>query len=166
MDIAEHPIFDEVLKAYADCGPVDEQFERGEGDTSLSDEARFEALVDEAMTHRNLSFRASQAVDPKTAQAIMEKACPGYNAFRPKFLGLLPDDCQVTLAREGSVCIYVRPGKSKIPTRSKLKADEYSVLKEDTFAIGYHKGDPSRAGCDHGSTDYGGYKGEIRIWWD
>ena len=70
-----------------------------------------------------MMFRASAAVSPKMAQAIMEKACPEYNAFEPGFLGTFPDDCKITLAREYGVCVYVQPGKKKLPPGNKLWAD-------------------------------------------
>lgn len=110
---------------------------------------------------RNLHFRASQGCSPEMAEAIMEEVCPEYNLFKARFLGLLPSDCTVTLAREGSVCIYVRKGETKIPTRSKLKADEYNVLSEDTFGKDHYA-----AANNSDKSDYGGYKGELRIWWD
>ena len=162
MNIEDHPIYAEVAKAYADCGPVEERFERGEGDISLSDNERFEALVDETMEIRNLGFRASQAVDPATAQAIMEKIVPSYNEFKPNLLGLLPDDCKVVIAREGSVCIYVQRGDKKIPSRSKLKASEYDLLNETVYNTREHY----KGGTRHRPTPYGGFQGELRIWWD
>lgn len=134
-------VYDEVLTAYADANNL--------GNPGP----------------RNLKFRASQPVTPAEAQAIMETACPGYNLFTPSLLGLLPDDCMVTLAREGSVCIYVRKGRKKLPTARKLKADEYGIIREDTYAIGYYSANQHKEqGCK--STDYGGFKGEVRIWWD
>jgi hypothetical protein len=114
------------------------------------------------MEVRNLGFRASKAVSPKTAAAIMEKLVDNYNGFSWKYLLKLPDDCKVVLAREGSVCIYVQPGKTKLPTRSKMNASEYDKLDKDEYAAddihkGLYRGRP---------TPYGGYKGEVRIWWD
>lgn len=86
---------------------------------------------------RNLSFLASEAVDPKTAAEIMTKACPdGYNNFEAELLTLFPDDAKIWIAREGSVCIYVESA-SKLPTRKQLQADEYDVKN-----------------------------GRLRIWWD
>lgn len=161
--IENHAIFAEVAKAYDDCGPLDERFRRGEGDQTLSDDERFSALADVAMENRNLGFRASKAVSPKMAAAIMEKVCPGYNGFEPKYIAMLPADCKVVLAREGSVCIYVQKGKIKLPTRTKLHASEYDTETSDVYgndelhAGGYNKDHP---------TPYGGFKGEVRIWWD
>lgn len=116
---------------------------------------------------RNLGFRASQPVNAVAAQAIMEEVCPSYNGFDAKFLGLFPDDCEIFLAREGSVCIYVRPGKKKLPTQKELHADEYSAMTKDTFGDKYHSPTEftSRPGMDV-KANHGGYKDEIRIWWD
>jgi len=161
--VEDHPIFAEVAKAYDDCGPLDGRFHRGEGDTTLSDEDRFEALADLSMEVRNLGFRASKPVTPKIAAAIMKQLVDGYNEFSWRQLLLLPSDCKVTLAREGSVCIYVQPGKTKLPTRGKLKASEYDLLKRTVY-----DSDPMHSGTysKHRPTPYGGFEGEVRIWWD
>lgn len=145
MNINSHPALNEIALAYADSS--DEPFS-------------------ETQKKRNLSFRASQSTDAMTAQEIMKIVCPEYNEFDAELLGLFPDDCQITIAREGSVCIYVKKGEKDLPSIEQLKADEYDELEEDTYGIGTNKGDPSKIGEDYGFTDCGGYKGEIRIWWD
>ena len=62
-----------------------------------------------AMSTRNLNFRASQDVSRDEAIAIMSEAVPdGYNEFHAQLLALLPEDARITIAREGSVCIYVK----------------------------------------------------------
>lgn len=38
-----------------------------------------------------------------------------YNHFTPELLGVLPKDSMITLAREGSVCVYVTPPLKTIP---------------------------------------------------
>jgi hypothetical protein len=153
-------ILKEVAKAYADCGRLGKQVERSE--RSESDECRFAQLYNEALAQRNLGFRASQAVTPKVAAAIMSRIVPAYNDFRADLLLLLPDDCEVVIARENSVCIYVKPGKTKLPSRKKLKADEYGVLNKTEYDNDeFHSG-----GTHYKKTPYGGYKGEVRIWWD
>lgn len=75
---------------------------------------------------RNLYFHAVSPVDKKTAIKIMEEACPGYNAFTPDLLKLLPEDCQIILAREGSVCIYVI---GDVPNT--VEADECDYIKHE-----------------------------------
>lgn len=99
----------EILQAYADCHM----------DWEIGSKIR------------NLNFRASQAVDPKTAKAILEKAMNGYNSFTPDLLDLFPEDCQITIAREGSVCLYVKPGKKKLPKGKEINADEIDKYGEE-----------------------------------
>lgn len=78
----------EVDKAYADCWKP----------------GGFEVTSRE----RNLNFRASESVPRDEAVKIMRHAVPGcYNAFTADLLLKLPEDCNVTLAREYSVCVYV-----------------------------------------------------------
>jgi hypothetical protein len=57
---------------------------------------------------RNLDWRASHPVDAKMARNLMRAYVGGYNDFSPTALSNLPDDCMVTLARESSVCVYVK----------------------------------------------------------
>lgn len=92
-------------------------------------------------TARNLDFRASASVSRDEAIAILKEAITnGCNEFEPELLEKLPPDARVTIAREGSVCVYVN---GTIPTdsdyRDSLKADE---------------------------LDYYPAKNETRIWWD
>lgn len=87
---------------------------------------------------RKLDFRASAAVNPKTAAAIMKQAVPhGYNDFEADVLNAL-GDCKITLAREGSVCIYVDRALT-VSEKNALSPDEYDWYGED---------------------------GEWRLWWD
>lgn len=92
----------EALEAYADAHPVEQS---------------------NANARRNLNWRASAAVSPAEAISIMEETCPSYNEFTPELLKQLPSDAKVTLAREGSVCIYV--DKVGDATVGNLKADEF-----------------------------------------
>jgi hypothetical protein len=95
----------EVALAYSDCHG-DKPFEETE-------------------KTRNLSFRASAPVSRDEAVRIMEKYVPGYNAFSPSLLEHLPKDSQVTIAREGSVCVYVKSKtKLSLVEGTKLLADE------------------------------------------
>lgn len=120
-DIEQHPIYNEVREAYADCGIMEES----------SDEA-----WGEFEKRRNLNYRASQAVDKQTAKALLEKAVVGYNGFTPDLLDHLPDDCEVTIAREGSVCLYVKGDNLPVD-------DLTSIADECNFK-----------------------NGELRLWWD
>lgn len=106
----------EALEAYADAHPVEQP---------------------NAYSRRKLDWRASTSVSRDEAIAIMTETCPSYNEFSPKVLRKLPASARVTLAREGSVCVYVdRIGSASLNARD-LKADEFSHAN-----------------------------GETRIWWD
>jgi hypothetical protein len=112
-------------------------------------------------TTRNLNFRASVAVTPLEATQIMcaalecEPNVGGYNAFQPDALIHLPNDAQVTLAREGSVCIYFTSRMPVNPIRlaEPMKADEFDVESVTTKTFR----DP-RKPADV-LTEY-------RVWWD
>jgi hypothetical protein len=63
----------------------------------------------------NLDFLAMLPVSVDTAVKIMTEALnirhetdKGYNDFQPAFLRRLPADSKIWLAREYSVCIYVK----------------------------------------------------------
>ena len=169
----------EVLNAYADCGLIDEkltellpEWSKGERSMTNEEKEKYYEIEPDFMNLRDLQFRASRAVKPETAYKIMKRACEGYNDFDCELIKLFPDDCKIAIAREGSVCLYIQPGKKRLPTCKALKADEYDVLKEDqrracsAYRNGrYHAEDKSIA--VEGRPDvYGGYKGEVRIWWD
>ncbi len=77
-----------------------------------------------AMSRRNLDWRASAPVTREEAIAIMQETCPSYNLFQPKLLRKLSADAMVVLAREGSVCVYV--DKVGAATAMTMKADEWS----------------------------------------
>jgi hypothetical protein len=110
-------IADAVRQAYSDCHPRD--------DNPLQD--------------RNLNFRAAAAVPLADAVEILAAAVPdGYNNFQAANLKLLPPACQVVIAREGSVCIYVE---------GQLTAHDAFGLEADEFSF-----DPD--------------SNETRIWWD
>ena len=110
----------EVIKAYSDCN----RFNYGE---------------------RNLNFRALRAVTVPTAVSIMKDAIGGgYNEFEPELLFELNElftKPKVVLAREGSVCVYVK---------GRLKSD-----LTDTMVARYLTADES----DRTPKGY-------RIWWD
>lgn len=109
----------EVKTAYADCAP-----NAGE----------------ESYAIRNLHFRAPYSVSKEEAIQIMRKEIPhGYNLFNAKLLKHLPDAARVTIAREGSVCIYVFLDGSPLHGNKEMKYDEFS---------------------------YNPQTQETRIWWD
>jgi len=93
---------------------------------------------------RILHFRASEAVPVDEAVKIMALALDckphegGYNDFKPNCLKKLPKHSQVTLAREGSVCVYVTTSTENIneeQLRVKLGADECDILNGFTIRV-------------------------------
>ena len=86
----------DVLEAYSDCLP--------------------ETVSSEGL-ERNLKFFSKDLVPLIQAIQIMKLATPqGYNDFEAeKCVGLLEifgDTAKVFIAREGSVCMYIRPSKN------------------------------------------------------
>ena len=110
-------VLEVVKEAYADCVPVySEEISDAEGDK-----------------RRNLNFRSSISVSPEEAYRITKATIgSGYNNFEPKLLKLFKKDCQIQIAREGSVCIYVKG--EVLPKQNQLLADEYD--KEEN---GWHR---------------------------
>ena len=105
----------EVMKAYSDC-----HMEWEEGSKL-----------------RNLNFKASAPVSRDDAVAIMEKALGrggSYNDFEPSLLKHLPEDAEVWLARESSVCVYVR-SNSTTQWLHKMSADEADVAEDDLIRM-------------------------------
>jgi hypothetical protein len=101
----------------------------------------------EAYKIRSLGFRASEPVSKDETIRIFNKYVPrGYNEFCSELLENLPDDSKVTIAREGSVCIYVSSEELNNKS-SKMQDLLYRVLQADEF---------------HFNED----SGEYRIWWD
>lgn len=83
---------------------------------------------------RNLDYKAEYPVTPLQAAAIMEIALSykgiqsgGYNEFSAKLLLKLPESSEVWLAREGSVCVYVKVSNDIAFTKRGLKCDEFDV---------------------------------------
>jgi len=95
---------------------------------------------------RNLNFRASAPVPVNDAVEIMTEALglksetqEGYNNFAPALLRKLPEGSLVTLAREGSVCVYVTLPKGETFGRAaagKMMADEFHATS-DGFRLWY-----------------------------
>ena len=74
------------------------------------------------------SFNKKQAMD------IMKQALPsGYNEFRPEIIDKLPADAKIQIAREGSVCLYVKT--STKPSRVSLRADELNEVEPGIYRI-------------------------------
>jgi hypothetical protein len=82
-------------------------------------------------------YRSEHWINRKDAYAIMKRAVPkGYNEFKAELILDFPEHAEFQLAREGSVCMYVRG--HDLPSKRDLQADEYEV-----------------------NTD-----GVTRVWWD
>lgn len=81
---------------------------------------------------RNLHWEASEYVNREEAEKIMEKALgesEAYNDFHPSVFSHLPENAQIKLARESSVCIYVKrsPGVALSEHhQDKMGADEFN----------------------------------------
>ncbi len=96
----------EALEAYADSHP---KLTQGQ--------------MSSAMARRKLDWRASAPVTRDEAIVIMTEICPSYNEFSPGCLLKLPKSAMVTLAREGSVCVYA--DQTGTGTVKSMKADEW-----------------------------------------
>ena len=95
---------------------------------------------------RNLNFKASGAVTIDEAVKIMtealdvsHEAMEGYNNFSPQLFRSLPEGTKITLAREGSVCAYIKPPRGIILQEAKLiramMIDEWSKESDGTYRI-------------------------------
>ena len=85
----------------------------------------------EAYELRNLHFRATKTVTRWEAIEILTAYVPEYSDgdnWEPKQLLALPEDAQITIAREYSVCIYVKGNitfcKSAAKMIEQLKCNE------------------------------------------
>lgn len=93
---------------------------------------------------RNTNFKATHGVTGQEFVQIINRCNPnGYNEFdaiaAENVRALFGDEAEYTIARESSVCIYVKP-KGKVCLNRKvrltdLKADELSYEGEGVFRI-------------------------------
>ncbi len=108
-------VANEVGEAYADCW-------------SYKPSTRFDAEAWSAVAgRRNLEFLASRWLPRDEAQWVLEQYVKGYNAFTPALLQRFPDEAEIRIARERSVCLYVRLPSGcdkKLPTARRVSADE------------------------------------------
>jgi hypothetical protein len=95
---------------------------------------------------RNLDFKASAPVTIDEAVRIMTEALElenesvkGYNEFSPCLFRHLPEGTKITLAREGSVCAYIKPPRGTHFQIAKLSRamliDEFDKDKNGTWRI-------------------------------
>jgi len=82
----------------------------------------------------------------------MTDAVPSYNIFEPRLLLALPEDSQIFIARESSVCIYVL-GEMDKKLQKKMKAAEFDFydVNDNVFMTGKDKINKIK---------------QTRIWWD
>ena len=87
---------------------------------------------------RNLDFSASKAIPLWEAIRIMQRYVKEYNNFEWHLLAKLPENSTVVIAREGSVCMYIKtPILLDKPQMNKLikdmKVDEFSQIDDSTI---------------------------------
>lgn len=103
---AKNELNQSVLNAYADCNGTEAE--------------------------RNLNFLATEPVSAAELQILMRAAVPeGYNGFDPlisvdNLVACFGDKAQYFVAREGSVCIYIKPtfGNLWLRDLNDIHADE------------------------------------------
>jgi hypothetical protein len=115
-----------ILKAYADCHSIPGYHH----------------------TDRNLKFKSGVWLDPQDCYSIMSKAVSeGYNAYNSdvlkQVLDYFGDQAKYKIAREGSVCLYVK-------TLNELCINRMFTFINDCFIDEVH--------LQKDST--------IRLWWD
>lgn len=108
---ADQTVLTQAAAAYGDC---------------LDWNEKYESLLRTPTTSRNLNWRASKPVNELEAAIILERCGVYYNDFYPSLLLELKRGSEVYLAREGSVCVYV---KGKVLAMS-LQEDEHHYNEE------------------------------------
>jgi len=128
------PLAVSILTAYADCHCAEHDY-------------------NDAIAQRNLNFRAADPVTRDEAVAIMREALAhgSYNEFKPSLLELLPTDAQVTIAREGSVCVYV-------------KGNPLNIAPEDAERYGHNADANPQFKADE--ISYDATTDQTRLWFD
>lgn len=113
-------VLKECLKAYADCHSETPKAER------------------------NLSFKATHPLTGEQFVRVMNRVVPdGYNEFdsvvAENVRSAFGENAEYYIAREGSVCVYIKGSKvTGIPRNSKLagiKNDEVSEDKDGTIRV-------------------------------
>lgn len=107
----------QVAEAYADCW----DFHPG------TDEEWLGPSWQKVSARRNLEFLATRYLPRDEAKWVMQQWVKQYNEFTPDVLDALPEEALVRIARESSVCIYVKLPygcNKKLPTAKRMAADE------------------------------------------
>lgn len=100
-------------------------------------------MHDELDCERNLDFRSKNSVDGELLVKIMSRIVPSYNAFDghktcETIVKMFGKSAQYYIAREGSVCIYVKSSPGMVwLNRYAHDADEFSYHSDGTFRLWY-----------------------------
>ncbi len=82
----------------------------------------------------NTMWKNTAMFTKKDAMNIMKQALPGgYNEFKAELIDKLPADAKIQIAREGSVCLYVKT-TTKL-SKASLKADELDEVEPGLYRI-------------------------------
>mgnify|MGYP003393272501 CR=1 FL=1 len=116
---------------------------------SFADAHCADSEMSKAMAVRNLSFRAAGPLSKTDAIRAARAAMPhGYNEFDADVLTALPDNAQITFARESSPAIYIKGNPlSLVGGTYEQAAELHAAFKADEMSY-------------NAATD------ESRIWWD
>jgi hypothetical protein len=109
-------VSNEVAEAYADCW----DYHPPQGVMLGPD-------WDAVSKRRNLDFLASRWLPRDDAKWVMEQWVKDYNEFSPEVIDKFPAEAEIRIAREGSVCLYVKLPygcKKKLPCAKRVAADE------------------------------------------
>ena len=109
-------VSNEVAEAYADCW-----------DYHTAPGEMFGAAWGIVAQRRNLDFLASRWLPRDDAKWVLEQWVKGHNEFAPEVIDKFPEEAEIRIAREGSVCLYVKlpyGSKKKLPCAKRVAADE------------------------------------------
>jgi hypothetical protein len=114
----------EVAEAYADC------WDYNPGSRVFDPDA-----WQRVAARRNLAYLATRWLPRDEAQWVMEQWVKDYNNFTPDLIARFPEEAEIRIARESSVCLYVKLPwgcKKKLPTAKRVMADE----RDEVFSVG------------------------------
>jgi hypothetical protein len=79
-------------------------------------------------------WKDTTMLSKKDAMNIMKQALPnGYNEFKAELIDKLPADSKIQIAREYSVCLYVKTN-TKL-SKASLKADELDNIGNGVYRV-------------------------------
>lgn len=83
---------------------------------------------------KDMMWKSETILSIKDAMEIMKQALPGgYNGFKAELIAKLPPDSKIQIAREYSVCLYVKTNTK--PRMSSLQADELHEVSPGVYRI-------------------------------